>query len=84
MDYDRLLGTLIPYPHETEGLLIMNVGRAKQIVDSSKEFTVLHNGVPVWIQHIDEGDGTARVYTRQNPDDEKVVPVGELEEQQNM
>lgn len=58
----------------------MDVGRAKQIVESPHEIEVHHQGVPVWIQHLDEGHQTARVYTRENPDHEKVVSVQELVE----
>jgi len=58
----------------------MDVGRAKQIVDSPETIEVLYQGVPVWIQNVNEGNETARVYTRENPDDEKVVSVNELRE----
>ncbi|GAA0377280.1 H-type small acid-soluble spore protein [Bacillus horti] len=59
----------------------MDIGRAKQIVDSTHEIVVHHQGVPVWIQHINDGDATARVYTRENPDNEMVVSVSELVEE---
>lgn len=58
----------------------MNVGRVKQIVESPKEFTVLYQGVPVWIQNVDENSETARVYMREEPEDEMEVPVTELVE----
>lgn len=58
----------------------MDIGRAKQIIDSPTEIEVLYQGVPVWIQTVNEGNETARVYTRENPDDEKVVSVRELNE----
>jgi small acid-soluble spore protein H (minor) len=65
---------------EKRGVRIVNTGRAKQIVDSPTEIQVHYQGVPVWIQNVNEGDETARVYTRDNPDDEKVVAVAELNE----
>jgi len=57
----------------------MNLGRAKQIVDSPSEIEVHFQGTPVWIQKVNE-DATARVYTRDNPEDEMVVSVEELVE----
>lgn len=60
--------------------IIMDVTRAQEIVDSPKEIEVHHNGRPVWIQHLNLNEETARVYTRANPDDEKEVPVYELNE----
>lgn len=58
----------------------MDIGRAKQIVESPKEIEVHHQGVPVWIQHLNEAEETARVYTRENPDQELEVSVRELNE----
>jgi small acid-soluble spore protein H (minor) len=61
----------------------MNIGRAKQIVESPDEIEVHHQGTPVWIQNLNEAEATARVYTREQPDNEKVVSVGELEEKRH-
>lgn len=58
----------------------MNAARAQQIVDAPEEITVLYQDVPVWIQHVNESEGTARVYTRDNPEDEQVVPIAQLRE----
>jgi small acid-soluble spore protein H (minor) len=58
----------------------LNIGRAKQIVESPEEIEVHYRGVPVWIQHLNEAEETARVYTRERPDDEMVVPVQQLNE----
>lgn len=60
----------------------MDMGRVKQIVDSPKEIEVHYQGEPVWIQVVHENDETARVYTRDEPEDEKVVLIKELEEKQ--
>jgi small acid-soluble spore protein H (minor) len=60
---------------------IMNINRAKQIIDSSTEIIVLHNHEAVWLQSVDENAEIARVYTRDNPDDEKEVNVRDLIEQ---
>jgi small acid-soluble spore protein H (minor) len=58
----------------------MNVTRANQIVESPKEIEVHYEDTPVWIQHVNNEEETARVYTREAPDDEMVVPVQELRE----
>jgi small acid-soluble spore protein H (minor) len=60
--------------------MIVNLGRAKEIVDSPNEIEVLHQGVSVWIEDVNEGSATARVSTRNQPEVEKVVAVTELEE----
>ncbi|OZM57421.1 H-type small acid-soluble spore protein [Lottiidibacillus patelloidae] len=59
----------------------MNINRAKQIIDSPNEIIVLHNNEAVWLQSVDENAQIARVYTRDNPDDEKQVNVKDLIEQ---
>ncbi|OYD09810.1 H-type small acid-soluble spore protein [Paludifilum halophilum] len=58
----------------------MDILRAKQILESPNKVDVRYEGVPIWIQNVDEEGETARVYTSANPDDEKVVPVRQLEE----
>jgi small acid-soluble spore protein H (minor) len=59
----------------------MNVNRAEQIINAGEEIVVHYNGVPVWIQTIDKNAKTARVYTREQPDDEHVIPLDKLTEQ---
>ncbi|MCT8138764.1 H-type small acid-soluble spore protein [Anaerobacillus sp. CMMVII] len=58
----------------------MNVNRAKQILDSAKEIEVQYNGTSIWIQNVNNEDGTARVYPRKNPENEMTVSVQELQE----
>lgn len=58
----------------------MNVARAKEILESPEEIIVHYQGEPVWIQHVDEQQGTARIYTRDNPEQEQTVSVNELRE----
>ncbi|WP_079507760.1 H-type small acid-soluble spore protein [Mesobacillus jeotgali] len=53
----------------------MNVGRAKEIVESADMINVTHEGIPVIIQHVDEKTKMARVYSKSQPDLEKDVPV---------
>lgn len=58
----------------------MNVNRAQQIVASTKDIDVEHNGASIWIQNVNPQAETARVYPRQNPENELTVSVNELEE----
>ena len=59
----------------------MNVGRAKEIVESADMIHVTYQGTPVIIQHVDEAAKMARIYSRANPEDEKDVPVLNLIEE---
>ncbi|OIJ20358.1 small, acid-soluble spore protein, H family [Anaerobacillus alkalidiazotrophicus] len=58
----------------------MNANRAQQILESSKDIEVKHNGASIWIQNVNSQEGTARVYPRENPDQEMTVHVQELQE----
>lgn len=58
----------------------MNTTRAQQILESAKEIDVKYNGASIWIQNVNPEEGTARVYPRQNPENEMTVHVTELEE----
>ncbi|MBL4953175.1 H-type small acid-soluble spore protein [Neobacillus sp. OS1-32] len=53
----------------------MNVGRAKEILESADMIHVTYNGTPVIIQHVDEKTKMARIYSRKDPDNEQDVPV---------
>ena len=59
----------------------MNVGRAKEIVESAEMFHVTYEGTPVIIQHVDEAGQMARIYSRTDPDNERDVPVLNLIEE---
>lgn len=59
----------------------MNVGRAKEILESLNVINVTYDGTPVIIQHVDEKTKMARIYSRTNPDEEKDVPVLNLIEE---
>lgn len=59
----------------------MNVNRAQQILESTKEIEVNYNGSPIWIQNVNPEEGTARVYPRENPEREMTVSIQELQEQ---
>ncbi|MCM3567159.1 H-type small acid-soluble spore protein [Neobacillus mesonae] len=59
----------------------MNVGRAKEILDSADMIHVSYEGTPVIIQHVDEATKMARIYSRKDPDNERDVPVLNLIEE---
>ncbi len=59
----------------------MNVGRAKEILESADMIHVSYEGTPVIIQHVDETTKMARIYSRQDPENEKDVPVLNLIEE---
>ena len=59
----------------------MNVGRAKEILESADMINVTYDGTPVIIQHVDENTKMARIYTRQDPEKERDVPVLNLIEE---
>ncbi|WP_078553092.1 H-type small acid-soluble spore protein [Bacillus alkalicellulosilyticus] len=56
----------------------MNVQRAQEIIESPQEINVQYNGTPVWIQHVNEDEATARVFKANSPEDEMTVPVDQL------
>jgi small acid-soluble spore protein H (minor) len=59
----------------------MNVGRAKEIAESIEMINVTYDGAPVIIQHVDEATKMARIYSKQNPEEERDVPVLNLIEE---
>ncbi|SEN35665.1 H-type small acid-soluble spore protein [Lihuaxuella thermophila] len=58
----------------------MDISRAKEILQSPERVEVKYRGVPVWIQYIDETAEKALVYPEGSPDEEKIVPVWDLDE----
>lgn len=59
----------------------MNVGRAKEILESADMIHVSYEGEEVIIQHVDEAAKMARIYSRKKPEEEKDVPVLNLIEE---
>jgi small acid-soluble spore protein H (minor) len=59
----------------------MNIGRAKEILESADMINVTYDGTPVIIQHVDEATKMARIYTRKEPENERDVPVRNLIEE---
>jgi small acid-soluble spore protein H (minor) len=63
----------------------MDAQRAKQIADSDDLIDVMYYGTSFYIDQVDEAAGTARIYSRENPDDEKqTVPVDALSEPESI
>lgn len=57
---------------------MMNVQRAQEIAVSPVLANVMYNGVPIYIQHVDASNGTARVYPLDEPENEQEVALGNL------
>ncbi|BFT72075.1 H-type small acid-soluble spore protein [Paenibacillus sp. P36] len=58
----------------------MNKLRASQIAASPVMANVSCNGVPIYIQNVDEANETARIYALDQPDQEQEVPLHSLTE----
>lgn len=56
----------------------MNKQRAMEIAASPVMANVTCDGVPVYIQHVDESNETARIYPLDQPDSEQDVPLNSL------
>ncbi|MGR6128865.1 H-type small acid-soluble spore protein [Paenibacillus sp. SER-28] len=58
----------------------MNIQRAQEIASSSIMANVLCDGLPIYIQHVNEQRETARIYALSNPEEEREVPLYALTE----
>jgi small acid-soluble spore protein H (minor) len=58
----------------------MNTERAKKIAASPVMANVTYNGVPIYIQQVDEESGTATIYPLDEPDNKQTVSVNSLKE----
>lgn len=56
----------------------MNIERAQEIAASPVLAKVLYKGVPIYIQHVDENKGTARIYPLDEPQNEQEVALEKL------
>ncbi|MFS0644850.1 H-type small acid-soluble spore protein [Siminovitchia sp. 179-K 8D1 HS] len=59
----------------------MNIIRAKEIASLPDMAKVTLNGVPVYIQHVDEKNETARVFPIDEPQNERTVSIRQLQEE---
>ncbi|MCP8969184.1 H-type small acid-soluble spore protein [Ectobacillus ponti] len=58
----------------------MYTARAKEIAESGAHAVIMYEGQSVYIQHVDEQNGTARIFPLQNREQELTVPVSSLTE----
>ncbi|UCZ53175.1 small acid-soluble spore protein H [Bacillus shivajii] len=58
----------------------MNRHRAEEISESPIMANVTYNGTPIYIQHVDDQNETARVFPLDDPQNEFVVQVDNLVE----
>ncbi|ALS22957.1 MULTISPECIES: small acid-soluble spore protein H [Paenibacillus] len=58
----------------------MNKSRASEIASSPVMANVTYQGVPIYIQQVDEQTETARIYPLNEPENEQSVPLDLLEE----
>ncbi|WP_141432107.1 small acid-soluble spore protein H [Bacillus sp. 03113] len=59
----------------------MNKQRAKEIASSPIMANVTYNGIPIYIQNVDEKNETAQIYPLNQPDQEQEVSLESLIEQ---
>jgi small acid-soluble spore protein H (minor) len=62
----------------------MNNQRAQEIAVSPTMVDVTYNGTPIYIQHVDEKNETARIYPLDKPENEQSVPLSSLVERSQM
>ncbi len=58
----------------------MNKQRAQEIAASPVMANVTFNEVPIYIQHVEESNETARIYPLDEPQNEQNVPLDALRE----
>ncbi|MBU7316864.1 MULTISPECIES: small acid-soluble spore protein H [Paenibacillus] len=58
----------------------MNKQRAQEIAASPVMANVTYEGVPIYIQHVDEERESARIYPLDQPEQEQEVPLNSLVE----
>jgi len=59
----------------------MNTQRAQEIAESPEMVQVTYDGVPIYIQHVDEQNEMARIYPLEAPQLEQTVPIRSLVEE---
>jgi small acid-soluble spore protein H (minor) len=65
---------------ENMEVMKMNAQRAQEIAASSVMANVTYNGVPVYIQRVNQQKETARIYPLDQPQNEQEVPLSSLQE----
>jgi len=64
-----------------KGGMLVNRQRALEIVESPEMIHVTYQGTPIYIQHVNPDEGTARIYPLNDRETESEVPLANLEEQ---
>lgn len=59
----------------------MNAQRAQEIASSPNMANVTYNGQQIYIEHVDQDNGTATVHPLNEPNNKQSVSVGNLIEQ---
>ncbi|MFC0472534.1 small acid-soluble spore protein H [Halalkalibacter kiskunsagensis] len=59
----------------------MDAQRAQEISSSTTMANVMYNGSPVYIEHVDQQNGTATIHSLDNPNEKQSVSVTSLQEQ---
>lgn len=59
----------------------MNAQRAQEIASSPNMANVTYNGQQIYIEHVDQGNGTATVHPLNEPNNKQSVSVDSLIEQ---
>ena len=58
----------------------MKVARAKEILKSPETIEVTYQGKSVWIDGVEENSEMARIHTKNQPGEQNIVSVTELQE----
>ncbi|XEC93662.1 small acid-soluble spore protein H [Paenibacillus tarimensis] len=56
----------------------MNKQRAQEIAASADMANVTYEGMPIYIQHVDDHNETARIYPLDQPENEQSVSIDQL------
>ncbi|MFE1245982.1 small acid-soluble spore protein H [Fictibacillus sp. NPDC058756] len=59
----------------------MDAQRAQEISESSAMANVTYNGQSIYIEHVDQQNGTATIHPLDEPNNKQSVSVSSLEEQ---
>jgi small acid-soluble spore protein H (minor) len=59
----------------------MDAQRAQEISSSSAMVNVTYNGQSIYIEHVDQQNGTATIHPLDEPNNKQSVSVSSLEEQ---
>ncbi|WP_026580801.1 small acid-soluble spore protein H [Bacillus sp. J33] len=59
----------------------MNAQRAQEIASSSIMANVTYNGENIYIEHVDQQNGTATIHSLNDPNNKQSVSVTSLQEQ---